>query len=356
MSRHELAMQTLRLGTVIPATPLALDSGRKFDKRRQRLLMRYYLAAGAGGIATAVHTTQFEIRRPEYNLFEPVLETVAEEIERHERDTGKSVVRIAGVCGPAGQAAREAATARALGYDAVLLSPGGLGGMTEAELIDRTKAVASVMPVIAFYLQPAAGGRLFTYPYWERIFEIENVVAVKAASFNRYQTSELVRAAALSPKAEQITLYTGNDDNIVVDLLTKYRFAKNGKIVEKRFSGGLLGHWSVWTHQVVRMFEQIKRAVAEDIIPAELLTLAAEVTDANSAVFDTAHGFAGCIPGVHEVLRRQGLLEGAWCLNPEEVLSPGQAEEIERVCRMYPHLNDDDFVAQRLQEWMVGIS
>jgi dihydrodipicolinate synthase/N-acetylneuraminate lyase len=283
------------------------------------------------------------------------METVAEEIERHERATGKSIVRIAGVCGPAGQAAKEAAAARALGYDAVLLSPGGLGGLTEDEMIDRTKAVASVMPVIAFYLQPAAGGRVFTYSYWERVFEVENVVAVKAASFNRYQTSELVRAVAFSPRAEQITLYTGNDDNIVVDLLTKYRFAKDGKIMGKRFAGGLLGHWSVWTHRVVKLFEQIKRAAESEAIPAELLTLAAEVTDANSAVFDTAHGFAGCIPGVHEVLRRQGLLEGTWCLNPEEALSPGQAEEIERVCRMYPHLSDDEFVAQHLREWTVGL-
>jgi len=341
MTRHEKALAILNKGTVIPATTLALDDNRNFDEAHQRLLTRYYLEAGSGGVATAVHSTQFEIRLPQYNLFETVISTVSDEISRYEAETGKVIVKVCGVCGPAEQAVREAETAKRLGFDAVLLSPGGLNHLSEDEMIARTEAVAAVMPVIGFYLQTAVGGRVFSYDYWSRLAEIENVVAIKCASFNRYTTLDVVRAVTCSSRADKIALYTGNDDNIVVDLLTKYRFpTEDGRILENHFRGGLLGHWSIWTANVVKMFAMLKDAKASD----DLLTLAAQVTDCNSAFFDTAHNFHGCIAGMHEVLRRQGLIKSIACLNPEETLSPGQAEEIDRVYRMYPHLNDDAFV------------
>ena len=253
-------------------------------------------------------------------------------------------MRVCGVCGPVEQAVREAETARRLGFDAVLLSPGGLNALSEKEMLARTRAVAEVMPVIGFYLQTAVGGRVFSYDYWSKLAEIEGVVAIKCASFNRYTTLDVVRAVTLSSRADQIALYTGNDDNIVIDLLTKYRFEKDGKTVENGFRGGLLGHWSIWTAKVVEMFRMLRGAEPS----AELLTLAAQVTDCNSAFFDTAHNFRGCIAGMHEVLRRQGLIESICCLNPEETLSPGQAEEIDRVYAAYPHLNDDAFVRDYL--------
>ena len=345
MDRHEKALQILAAGTVIPATPLALDENRKFDEKRQRLLTRYYLEAGSGGIATAVHSTQFEIRDPEINLFDTVLKTVSDEIARYETETGKTIVKIAGVCGKTEQAVKETRLAKGFGYDAVLVSPGGLADLSEAELVERTRAVAAEMPVIGFYLQPSVGGRVFSYSYWEQICAIPNVVAIKCAPFNRYLTLDVVRACALSPRGEEITLYTGNDDNILVDLMTEYRFTKDGKTVTKRFSGGLLGHWCVWTNNVAQLFERVKAQPASP----ELLTLAAEITDANGVIFDAANGFSGCIPGIHEILRRQGLLKGIWCLNPEETLSPGQAEEIDRICDMYPHLTDDAFVKEFLK-------
>ncbi len=351
MTRHEIALKKLAEGTVIPATPLALDNDRKLNEKGLRLLMNYYLASGVGGIATAVHTTQFEIREPEVALFEPVLKIVSEEIDKFEKENDTVIIKVAGVCGPIEQAVKEATLAKDYGYDAVLLSPGGLNHMSEDYMIERTKAVAEIMPVIGFYLQTAVGGRVFTYNYWERLCAIDNVVAIKCASFNRYQTLDVVRAAALSPRSDEITLYTGNDDNIVIDLLTKYRFDKNGEKVVKCFEGGLLGHWTLWTHNVVNMLAKIKEEKKKDYISAEMLTLAAEVTDVNSAFFDTAHGFAGCIPGVHEVLRRQGLMENILCLNPDEVLSEGQAEELDRVHKAYPHLNDDAFIKENIESW-----
>lgn len=352
MNRHEKALEILKKGTVIPATPLALDENRKFDEKQQRILMRYYLESGAGGIATAVHTTQFEIRKPEVNLFETVLKTVVDEIEKYEEQTGKTIVRVAGACGDAQQAVKEAKLAKEYGFDAILLSPGGLGHLSEEELVERTKAVASVMPVIGFYLQEKVGGRPFSYSYWEKICDIDNVVAIKCASFNRYQTLDVVRAAAFSRRSKEITLYTGNDDNIVIDLLTKYKFtASDGSVVEKEFSGGLLGHWTLWTNNVVGLFERVMEAKKHDKIDAELLTLATQVTDANAAFFDTAHAFKGCIPGVHEVLRRQGLMKGTWCIDENEVLSEGQAEEIERVSKAYPWLTDDAFVKANIDKW-----
>lgn len=352
MGGRAKALAILHEGAFIPAIPLALNGRREFDEHGQRVLLRYYLGAGAGGIAVAVHTTQFAIRRPEVGLLEPVLRVAAEEMEAYEQRAGRTVVRVAGVCGPAGQAVAEAKLAGRLGYDAVLLSPSGLGRLTEREMVERTAAVAAVMPVIGFYLQSAVGGRRFSCDYWRAVADTPNVVALKCAPFDRYRTIDLARGCACSRRADEVALYTGNDDNLVADLLTKYSFrTADGKKRAVRFAGGLLGHWSVWTHTAVRLFERIKACRDREEIPASLLTLAAQVTDCNAAVFDAANNFAGCIPGVHEVLRRQGLMAGVWCLDPAETLSPGQAEEIGRVCRDYPHLNDDEFVRKNLAGW-----
>jgi dihydrodipicolinate synthase/N-acetylneuraminate lyase len=318
---------------VIPAHPLALTSDRRLDERRQRGLSRYYLAAGAGGLAVGVHTTQFAIR--EAGLYERVLRLAAEEM-------GGRGMAIAGVCGATGQALREARTARELGYNAGLLSLGALPEASVEELIAHARAVAGVIPLFGFYLQPSVGGRVLSYEFWSRFVEIPEVVAIKIAPFNRYQTLDVVRAVAESGRAGEIALYTGNDDNILADLVTEFDFGGS----KLRFAGGLLGHWAVWTSRAVEQFRAAQRA------DAGLLTLGAQVTDANAAIFDVAHGFAGCIPGIHEVLRRQGLLAGRWCLDPTEELSPGQAEEIDRVSRLYPHLNDDDFVRRHLAGWL----
>ena len=330
-------------GLVIPAHPLALNSNRKLDERRQRALTRYYLAAGAGGIAVGVHTTQFEIREPRYGLLRPVLELAAEEMR------GSPALKIAGICGATPQATAEAELARSLGYDAGLLSLGALKNAPVEELLAHARAVASILPVIGFYLQPSVGGRLLPFDFWRSFAEMENVVAIKMAPFNRYQTIDVVRAVALSGRAREIALYTGNDDNIVVDLLTEFRVGGE----PLRIRGGLLGHWAVWTRKAVELLARL-RAVAEsgEAISPELLTLAVQTTDANAALFDPAHQFHGCIAGIHEILRRQGLLEGRWCLNPDEDLSPGQAAEIDRVCSLYPDLTDDDFVAAHLDEWL----
>ncbi|MBO5315805.1 MAG: dihydrodipicolinate synthase family protein [Clostridia bacterium] len=352
MNRHELALKKLHEGTVIPANPLALDENRKFDEKRQRAVCRYYLDSGVGGLAVAVHTTQFEIRDPEYNLLEPVLRVAKDEAAKYEEATGKVIVMVAGACGPKEQAVKEALLAKSLGYDAVLLSPGGLNHLSEEELIERTRAVAEVMPVIGFYLQTAVGGRHFTYDYWTKIAEIPGVVAIKAAPFNRYYTYDVVRAVAMSSRRDEITLYTGNDDNIVLDLITTYRFEIDGKTYEKGFIGGLLGHWSVWTKKAVELFEKCKAVREMSEIPAEILTLAAEVTDTNAVFFDTANDFKGCIAGLHEVLRRQGIFKGTWCLNPDEKMSQGQAEEIDRIYKAYPHLNDDEFIKANLDRWL----
>ena len=330
-------------GLVIPAHPLALNANRKLDERRQRALTRYYLAAGAGGIAVGVHTTQFEIRDPRHGLFLPVLELAAEEMR------GSGALKIAGICGPTAQATAEAELAASLGYDAGLLSLGALKNASVEELLTHSRAVASILPVIGFYLQPSVGGRLLPFEFWSEFAEIENVVAIKMAPFNRYQTLDVVRAVALSGRSREIALYTGNDDNIVIDLLTEFRVGG----AWLRIRGGLLGHWAVWTRKAVELLI-ILRAIADsrDSISPELLTLAAQTTDANAALFDPANRFHGCIAGIHEILRRQGLLAGRWCLNPEEDLSPGQAEEIDRVCLLYPDLTDDDFVAAHLDEWL----
>jgi dihydrodipicolinate synthase/N-acetylneuraminate lyase len=333
----------LQEGLVIPAHPLALTAERRLDERRQRALTRYYLAAGAGGIAVGVHTTQFEIRDPKIGLLRPVLELAAETA----RDA--AVVRIAGVCGPTPQATAEARLARDLGYHAGLLSLGALREASVDDLIDHARAVAGIIPVMGFYLQPSVGGRILPYSFWRRFAEIPNVVAIKIAPFNRYQTLDVVRAVAESGRAGEIALYTGNDDTIVTDLLTTFRFGETSL----RIAGGLLGHWAVWTRRAVEMLRRIHSIVERGCtIPADLLTLAAQVTDSNAALFDPQNGFSGCIPGIHEVLRRQGLLAGRWCLNPHEDLSGGQVEEIDRVLALYPHLTDDTFVQENLSRWL----
>lgn len=354
MNKNELpqdVLAALQRGVVIPALPLALDRNRKLDERRQRALMRYYLHAGAGGVAVAVHTTQFEIRLPEFNLYSPVLQIAREEFDRYTKETGKPVVRIAGVIGKTEQAVSEARLAAGKGYHAVLLSVAALKNATNSELLDHCRAVAEVIPVIGFYLQPAVGGRKLDVDFWRAFAAIENVVAIKMAPFNRYQTLDVVRGVAESGRADEITLYTGNDDNILVDLLSEYQLVVEGKILKKRIAGGLLGHWAVWTRSAVRLLEDV-HAGKYDSNVQEALTRAIQITDSNAAFFDVANNFAGCITGLHEVLRRQGLLEGLWTLNEEETLSPGQKEEIDRVYAAYPHLNDDAFVAANLDKWL----
>jgi dihydrodipicolinate synthase/N-acetylneuraminate lyase len=348
------AKRALQRGVVIPAHPLALSAERKLDPRRQRALSRYYIAAGAGGLAVGVHTTQFAIRAPEHGLYEPVLALAAEEMARAEAGRGEPLIRVAGVCGPTPQATAEAQTARRLGYHAVLLSIAALKDARDRQILEHCRTVSQIMPLFGFYLQPAVGGRLLSYAFWRGFAEIENAVAIKIACFNRYQTLDVVRAIAESGR-DDLALYTGNDDNIVVDLLTPFEFDVGGRRVTRRIVGGLLGHWAVWTRKAVETLEACHAAVASGgSISADLLQLSAQVTDCNAAVFDAAHGYAGVIAGVHEVLRRQGLLEGIWCLDPHETLSPGQAEEIDRVCRAYPHLTDDGFVVEHLDEWLSG--
>lgn len=320
----------LQQGTVIPAHPLALTQDLKIDEQKQRALTRYYISCGAGGVAVGVHTTQFEIRKPGIDLLEPVLKLAAEEIENARLN--KPFIKVAGICGATAIALQEAELAVKYGYHLGLVSMGGLSSYSEAQLIERTKAIAAIIPVFGFYLQPAVGGRILSYEFWRAFAEIPNVHAIKVAAFNRYQTLDVVRAVCNSNRRNEIALYTGNDDNIVADLLAPYQFLVNEKVVEKRFVGGLLGHWAVCTKQAVELFMEIKQCIANDYAGIEkLLAKGIEVTDMNAAVFDAKNAFKGCIAGIHEVLRRQGLLEGLWCLNPEEKLSPGQMEEIDRI-------------------------
>jgi dihydrodipicolinate synthase/N-acetylneuraminate lyase len=328
----------LRAGLVIPAHPLALNAQRKLDERRQRGLTRYYLAAGAGGVAVAVHTTQFAIR--DHGLLEPVLQLAQEECRNQD------VVKVAGVCGKRAQAVAEAQLASRLGYDVALLSLGALKDEPIIDLFEHAEVIASILPVMGFYLQPSVGGRLLPYEFWRKFLDIENIVAIKVAPFNRYQTLDVVRALADSGRANEVALYTGNDDNILGDLCAVFDF--NGQRI--RFAGGLLGHWAAWTSIAAQHLAKAK--ASRDAMSAELQSLAAQVTDSNAAIFDPAHHFHGCIPGIHEILRRQGLLEGRWCLDPHEELSPGQMEEIDRVSKAYPHLQDDSFVKEHLDDWL----
>jgi len=340
--------ELLLKGTVIPAHPLALDINRSLDETYQRALTRYYMASGAGGVAVGVHTTQFEIRLPKYNLYERVLELAADEIQKARLN--RPFINVAGIVGPVDQAVKEAQFARSLGYDLGLLSNGGLPDLTEDDLIDRAQRVAGVIPVFGFYLQPAVGGRVLSFDFWRRFAAIKNVHAIKVAAFNRYQTLDVVRAVCQSERAGDIALYTGNDDNIVADLLTPYRFEYNGKTVEKLFVGGLLGHWAFWTNKAVELLDQIKKLKPHEIPP--MLSKGIEITDSNAAAFDPANHYHGCISGINEILRRQGLLATNLCLSEKETLSPGQMDEIDRVYRSYPHLHDDQFVRSNVKNWL----
>ncbi|MEO7502365.1 MAG: dihydrodipicolinate synthase family protein [Gemmatimonadaceae bacterium] len=331
--------QHLREGQVIPAHPLALDAARRLDERRQRGLTRYYIEAGAGGIAVGVHTTQFAIRDPAIGLYRTVLQLAAEEASAAPGTASRPFAMIAGVCGHTPQARTEAELAVALGYHAGLLSLGDWRTETEAAIIEHCRAVAEAIPLFGFYLQPAVGGRVFSYDFWRRFSEIPNVWAIKIAPFNRYQTFDVVRAVVEAGR-EDIALYTGNDDNIVADLLTPYPINVGGTTVLRWIDGGLLGQWAVWTRAAVKLLEHIKRARESGSIHSSLLSLGAALTDANAAVFDAANAFRGCIPGIHEVLRRDGLLDGIWCLDSNETLSTGQDENITRVSRSYPELMD----------------
>ncbi len=334
---------SFQAGVVIPAHPLALTGERKLDERRQRALTRYYLAAGAGGIAVGVHTTQFQIRDPKFGLYEPVLALAAEELAT------KDVIGIAGVCGRTAQATREAEIARNLGYDAALLSLAALAEASVDELIAHVRAVGEIIPVVGFYLQPAIGGQSFPAEFWRAFVEIESVVGIKIAPFNRYATQDVLRGVAASGRVSEIALYTGNDDHIVLDLLSKFQFS--GRTL--RLVGGLLGHWAVWTVRAVELQRELRQtAQSQELIDPKWFVRSAEVTDMNAALFDVAHQFHGCIAGINEILRRQGLLAGRWCLDPAEDLSPGQAEDLDRVVAAYPHLIDDQFVQENLDSWL----
>ena len=337
----------LRRGTVIPAHPLALDAKRRFDPRRQRALTRYYLDAGSGGLAVGVHATQFAIR--ERGLYEPVLQLAADAAREWAK---RPLVMIAGLSGKTAQAKKEGEIALAHGYHAGMLSLAAMKGASVDELVAHCAAVAKVLPLVGFYLQTAVGGIPLSAEFWRRFAEIENVVAIKIAPFNRYRTLDVARGVALARAEERVTLYTGNDDHIVLDLVTPFAVKRGDEEVRVQIKGGLLGHWSVWTKRAVALHERIQAALAAGWVDADLLALDARVTDCNSAFFDVAHDFAGCIPGCHEVLRRQGLLEGTWCLDPKETLSPGQSEEIDRVYREHGDLADDDFVRANLKRWL----
>ena len=352
MSIHASKVETTRAllaqGLAIPAHPLALNAARQLDERRQRALSRYYIDAGVGGLAVGVHTTQFAIR--EVGLYEPVLRLAMQEATTWK--PSQQLAMVAGVCGPTQQALREAQLAADLGYHAGLLSLAALKGHSESAILAHVQAVADTIPVIGFYLQPAVGGMEFSASFWEQFASIPNVVAIKVAPFHRYRTLDVVRGVVRANAQERITLYTGNDDHIVLDLVTPFDVVHGDRTVRVRFQGGLLGHWSVWTQRAVQLLAQCQAQAAQPHLSADLLALDARVTDCNSAFFDVAHQFHGCIAGCHEVLRRQGLLEGIWCLDPTEGLSPGQAQAIDRVCREHADLADDAFVAANLERWL----
>jgi len=341
----------LKKGTVIPALPLALYGNRKLDERRQRALIRYYLDSGAGGIAVGVHTTQFAIRNPEIDIYVPLLKLASEEMDIFTRREKISVIKIAGVIGKTNQAVKEAELALKNGYNAALLSLAAFKDDPNTTIITHCRRIAEIIPLVGFYLQPAVGGRRLDTGFWLKFAGIENVVAIKIAPFNRYQTLDVVRGVIESGRADDIALYTGNDDNIVVDLLSEYEIKFNGKVIRKRIVGGLLGHWAVWTRSAVTLLEDVKMGVFDKDVRKALI-LSNQITDCNAAFFDTANNFKGCITGLHEVLRRQGLFKGIWTLDPDEKLSPGQKKEIDRVYSAYPHLKDDEFIAENLDKWL----
>jgi len=326
----------LRQGMVIPAHPLALNAKRRLDEEKQVGLTKYYHAAGAGGVAVGVHTTQFEIRLPQHDLLEPVLRLAADAIHDCDRQTARRTVLVAGVCGETRQAVSEARLAAELGYHAGLLSLAALRTASDETILEHSKTVAGEILLIGFYLQPAVGGRILSFDFWRRFAEIPNVLAIKVAPFNRYQTLDVVRAVAESGRASEIALYTGNDDNIVIDLITEFRIKTRSDELRMHFAGGLLGHWACWTPSAVKLFERCRRERNLGTISSELISIAQQITEINAAVFDAANCYRGCIAGIHEALRRDRLLDESWCLDPKEGLSPGQADLIERVCQVYP--------------------
>jgi Dihydrodipicolinate synthetase family len=334
-------------GTVLPAHPLALDANRTLDMRHQRALTRYYIDAGAGGLAVGVHTTQFAIRDAE--MYRPVLELAAETAAAW---TKKPLAMVAGLAGPTQQAAAEARTARSIGYHAGLLSLAAMKSASEDEIIAHCKSIAREIPLVGFYLQPAVGGVILGANFWRRFAEIDNVIAIKIAPFNRYRTLDVLRGVAAAAALDRIALYTGNDDHILLDLALPFDLRDRGITTRIYFRGGLLGHWSVWTATAIKQFEMCRAVRGKATLPADLLALDARVTDCNSAFFDVANNFHGCIAGCHEILRRQGLMQGIWCLDPAEGLSPGQIEQIDRVCREHADLSDDAFVAANLEKWL----
>lgn len=344
-------LNVLRQGTVIPAHLLALDANRQLDERRQRALSRYYLDAGAGGLAVGVHSTQFAIR--EHGLYPRVLELAMDTANSWEPLGGRRpIAMVAGLAGSTAQACSEARLARSLGYDAGLLSLGAMRHASADELLAHCRSVAQEIALVGFYLQPAVGGCVLDAAFWEAFARIEHVVAIKIAPFNRYRTLDVVRGVVAAQAEDRITLYTGNDDHIVLDLITPYVVQREGRPVTVRIRGGLLGHWSVWTQQAVRVFQACRDAATLPTVSAQMLSLDAAVTDCNSALFDVDHDFHGCIAGCHEILRRQGLLDGIWCLDPQEGLSPGQAQALDRVSRDHPELTDDNFVREHLARWL----
>jgi dihydrodipicolinate synthase/N-acetylneuraminate lyase len=338
-------------GSVIPALPLALNRKQKLDERRQRALIRYYLDAGSGGIAVGVHTTQFAIRLPGIGLHEPLLELAREEFDMFTKRTNRPVIRIAGVVGKTKQALKEANLSLKHGYNAALLSLAAFKDSPNKTIIKHCREIAEILPLIGFYLQPAVGGRKLDVDFWREFAGIQNVIAIKIAPFNRYQTLDVVRGVVESGRGDEIVLYTGNDDNILVDLLTEYKIQYGSKIVKKRIPGGLLGHWAVWVRSAVKLLDAVHNGEFDNDVQRALI-LANQITDCNSAFFDTANNFKGCITGLHEVLRRQGLFEGIWTLDRQEKLSPGQKEEIDRVYAAYPELNDDAFIKENIHKWL----
>src|ERR1700726_4074441 len=334
-------------GAVLPAHPLALNADRTLDTVHQRALTRYYIDAGSGGLAVGVHTTQFAIR--EVGLYRPVLELAAETAASW---TTRPLALVAGLSGPTRQAITEAEISRGIGYHAGLLSLAAMKSASEDEIISHCEAVAREIPLVGFYLQPAVGGVILSTDFWRRFALIDNVIPLKIPPFNRYRTLDVLRGVAAAGALDRIALYTGNDDHILLDLTLPFDLRDKGVTVRTHFRGGLLGHWSVWTAAAKKQFERCRAARNQESVPADLLALDARVTDCNSAFFDVANDFHGCIAGCHEILRRQGLMQGIWCLDPTEGLSPGQTEEIDRVCNEHADLSDDDFVAANLATWL----
>jgi dihydrodipicolinate synthase/N-acetylneuraminate lyase len=345
--------QHLLAGQVIPAHPLALTPTRDIDERHQRALTRYYLDAGAGGVAVGVHTTGFPIHDETIGLYRPVLALAAETIDESLGAAPRPFVRVAGVIGETRQAVREATIARELRYDCALLSLGAWRDADDAAILAHCRAVGEVLPVFGFYLQPAVGGRRLERRFWREFAELPSLVAIKIAPFDRYATLDVVRAVADAGR-DDIALYTGNDDAIVADLLSDVPCVVGGRVVTRRIVGGLLGQWAVWTRTAVAWLDRIRawRAEGSSQVPAEWLRDGMALTQANAAIFDAANGFAGCLPGILEVLRRQGLVRGTWTLDAHERLSEGQADAISTVLREFPELTDDAFVEAHRDRWL----